>query len=111
MLVYVRNGKLYNSKNKQIELSSISDGTYNLIPERNLSLNDNWKAKVRALGEYLGWESFTEFEKHVKRELFGEELKTSEMSNEQLQGAIFKLEAWASGEHSFTFNNKINLFT
>ena len=110
MLVYVKDGKLYNSKRKEISLDSIQDGTYNLIPERNLSLNDSWKAKVRSLGDYLGWESFTEFEKHVKRELFGDEIKTSEMSDEELQAAIFKLEAWASGEHSFTFNNKINLF-
>lgn len=110
MLVYVKDGKLYNSKKKEIKLCSIADGTYNLIPERNLSLNDNWKAKIRSLGDHLGWESFTEFEKHVKRELFGDEIKTSEMSDEELQAAIFKLEAWASGEHSFTFNNKINLF-
>ena len=110
MLVYVKNGELFNSKKKKLDLTKLENGPYNLIPERQLSLNDNWKSKVRALGNFLGWESFSEFEKHVKRELFGDEIKTSEMSDEDLQAAIFKLEAWASGEYSFTFNTKIDPF-
>lgn len=96
----IQNNQIYDLKNKPV---SLENGIYVIYPERSLSSNDLWKVKIRSLANDLGWESFIEFENYVKEEIFGDKVQTSFLSEEDVNQAILKLDAWA-------FNNfKIKL--
>lgn len=94
----IKNGKLYQ-KGKLVDLP---DGYYVIKDQRNIKTNDCWKGWVRALAEHTGNSNVKEFEKEIKSIIFADsEIKTSELSNQELKEGLNRLYIWALTELGF----------
>lgn len=100
-------GKLTIKKGKiSIESSTgteLKDGHYVIYPERSLSLNDAWKGLVRFIANELGEGNTKAVEMFAKQTVFlNENIRTSELNDEDLREGIRKLSTWALHDLNIT---------
>lgn len=92
--IEIKNGKL---------IGTLKDGHYVVYSERPLNLNDAWKGYVRFIANHLGESNTLAVEMWIKKIIFlDENIKTSELNEEDFKRGLQSLSHWAFTELGIT---------